>query len=428
LGITMLTVFLFGTAPAFYSTRLELVPALKEGRGMVAAPRRNRLSHSLIIGQVSLSLTLLVLAGLFLHSLMNLMTEDTGFDKQNVLVMSIDPGAAGYQVDARLENMMERVEEGVGSLPGIHRASFAFLVFGGGWTDPIAVPGRPKSDNDPDVDHNIVGPQYLDVMKTPIVLGRTLSARDNAASRRLAVINETAARTYFPGASPVGRSFSIGENPEWQNIEVIGVAKNAKYMSLKERRMPAAFYPRSQHGMFLYNFLARYTGDTTSLVPEIRRAVRAVDPNLPVDDVTKLVHLVDGSVLNQRLVAQLCTFFGILAAFLACIGIYGVVSYGIARRTSELGIRMALGAERRDVLWMVLWETLRLILIGVALGLAVALAASRMVESELFGLKSYDPLAIALAVTAMVAAASFAGYLPARRATGIDPMMALRYE
>jgi ABC-type antimicrobial peptide transport system permease subunit len=147
-----------------------------------------------------------------------------------------------------------------------------------------------------------------------------------------------------------------------------------------------------------------------------------------VDDVTKLVHLVDGSVLNQRLVAQLCTFFGILAAFLARIGIYGVVSYGIARRTSELGIRMALGAERRDVLWMVLWETLRLILIGVALGLAVALAASRMVESELFGLKSYDPLAIALAVTAMVAAASFAGYLPARRATGIDPMMALRYE
>jgi ABC-type antimicrobial peptide transport system permease subunit len=199
-------------------------------------------------------------------------------------------------------------------------------------------------------------------------------------------------------------------------------------MSLKERRMPAAFYPRSQHGMFLYNFLARYTGDTTSLVPKIRRAVRAVDPNLPVDDVTKLVHLVDGSVLNQRLVAQLCTFFGILAAFLACIGIYGVVSYGIARRTSELGIRMALGAERRDVLWMVLWETLRLILIGVALGLAVALAASRMVESELFGLKSYDPLAIALAVTAMVGAASFAGYLPARRATGIDPMMALRYE
>jgi predicted permease len=428
LGITMFTVFLFGTAPAFYATRLELGPSLKEGRGAIVAHTRNRLTRGLVIGQVALSLMLLVGAGLFLRSFANLINVDTGFDKQNVLVMGVDPGAAGYQVNARLENMMDRVEQRVGSLPGIHGASFAFLIFGGGWTDPVTVPGRPKSDNDPDVYHNIVGPEYLDIVKVPIVLGRTLSPRDNATSQKIAVINKAMARTYFPGGSPIGRTFSIGDNPEWQNIEVVGVAKDAKYMSLKERQRPAAFYPRSQHGMFLYNFVARYTGDTKSLVPEIRRGVRAVDPNRIVDDITTLAQLVDGSVLNQRLVAQLCTFFGILAAFLASIGIYGVVSYGITRRTNEFGIRMALGAERRDVLWMVLRETVRLVVIGVALGLALALASNRLIESQLFGLKSYDPLAIFLALTAMIAIALFAGYLPARRATRIDPMVALRYE
>jgi len=303
---------------------------------------------------------LLIGAGLFLHSLLNLMNVDTGFDKQNVLVMGVDPGAAGYQVDARLESTMEHIEERVGSLPGIHAASFALFVFNSGaWADPAIVPGRLKSKKDPDVDHNIVGPRYLDVMKMPIMLGRALSARDNAASQRVAVINEAMARTYFPGASPIGRTFSVGDNPESQNIEVIGVAKDAKYINLDEKQMPAAFYPHAQHhGLFLYTFVARYTGNPKLLMPEIRRAIKEIDPNL-VNDTTTLAQLVDDSVLNQRLVAQLCTFFGILAAFLACIGIYGVVSYGITRRTNEFGIRMALGAQRQDVLWMALREIMR---------------------------------------------------------------------
>ncbi len=223
-------------------------------------------------------------------------------------------------------------------------------------------------------------------------------------------------------------TFSVGDNPEWQNIEVVGVVKDGKYMSLKERPMPAAFYPHSQHRMLLYNFVARYTGEPKSLVPEIRRAVGAIDPNLPVSDVTTLAHLVEGSVLNQRLVAQLSTFFGALAAFLACIGIYGVMSYGITRRTNEFGIRMALGAQRWDVLRMVLGETLRLVLIGLVLGLALAVGSGRLVESELFGVKSYDPVALGLALVAMMTVALIAAYLPARRATKIDPMMALRYE
>jgi ABC-type antimicrobial peptide transport system permease subunit len=237
------------------------------------------------------------------------------------------------------------------------------------------------------------------------------------------------ARTYFPGGSPLGRTFGVGDTAEWQNIEVVGLVKDAKYMNLEEEQMPAAFYPHAQHrGPFLYNFVARYSGDPKLLFPEIRRAVHEVDPNLPVGDVTTLAQLVEDSALHKRLVAQLSTFFGVLAAFLACIGIYGVMSYGIARRTNEFGIRIALGAERRHVLWVVLQETLWLALAGVSIGLVLALAFSRLVESLLFGVKPHDPSAIGLAMLAMIAVALFAGYLPARRATKIDPMVALRYE
>ena len=431
LAVTILTVLLFGTAPAFYATGLELAPSLKESRGVISTRMRNRFSRCLVAGQVALSLVLLAGAGLFLRSLANLMNVDTGFDKQNVLYMGIDLGAAGYQLDARMESVMERVEERVGSLPGMHGASFAYFVFNGGAssTDAIHVPGRPESEEHPSVDLNVVGPEYLDVMKMPIVLGRGLSSRDNEASPKVAVINETMARVYFPGGSPLGRTFGFLDEAEWQNVEVVGVVKDAKYTHLQEKRMPAAFYPHAQHfGRLLDTFVARYTGDPKFLVPEIREAVREIDPNLPVSDVTTLARMVDDSVLDQRVVAQLSTFFGMLAAFLACIGIYGVMSYGVTRRTNEFGIRIALGAEPRHVVWVVLREVLWLVMTGVAIGLGLALASSRLVESLLFGLKSYDPLALALAALALIAVALFAGYLPARRATRIDPMTALRHE
>ncbi len=429
LAITLATVLLFGTAPAFQATRLELAPALKEGRGVIGTRSRNRLSRGLIVGQVSLSLMLLAGAGLFLRSLIKLMSVDTGFDKQNVVVVGVDPAAAGYQVDRRWENTMERVEERVSAVPGVRSASFAFFVFnGGGWTDPVVVPGRPKSEKDPDVFHNIVGCQFLSVMKTPMVLGRGLNMRDNAAGQKVAVINDTMARIYFPGRSPIGRTFSMGDNAEWQNIEVVGVAKDAKYMGLKERQRPAAFYPHAQHGLFLYSLAVRYTGAERAVLPEIRKAVATVDPNLPVSDAETLAEMVDDSVQNQRMVAQLSLFFGILAVFLACIGIYGVVSYGITQRTNELGVRMALGAKRADVLWMVLGETVRLVVAGVAAGLVLGLASGRLIQSQLFGLKADDPLAMGAAVTAMLMVALVAGYLPARRAMRIDPVSALRYE
>ena len=430
-AVTILTVFLFGTVPALRATALDLAPSLKVGRGVISAGMRNRLARGLVVGQVALSLVLLAGAGLFLRSLANLTDVDVGFDKQNALRMRIDPGGAGYQRDERLSSMMPRLEERVNSLPGIHGASFALSVFdGGGWSqDDIIVPGRPRSENDPTVDLNIVGPQYIDVMRTPIVLGRGLSARDNQASRKVAVINETMARTYFPGGSPLGHTFAVGDEAEWQNLEVVGVMKDSKYMELEEKQMPAAFFPHSQHREeFLRSFVVRYTGDPIFLVPAIRRAVREIDANLPVSDVATLAQMVDDFTLNRRLVAQLSTFFGILGALLACIGIYGVMTYGIARRTNEFGIRMALGAERRNILWVVLRETLVLAIAGVAIGVALALASGRLVESLLFGVKSYNPTVMILSILAMIVVALLAGYLPARRATKIDPSTALRYE
>ena len=433
IAVTIVTVFLFGAAPALRATRFDLASSLAT-RGTTAGRRRNRLSRVLVVGQVALSLVLLAGAGLFLRSLENLMDVNLGFDKQNVLRMRIDPSAAGYRTDARLSSTMQRVEERVAGLPGIRAASFAESVFegGGSATTEIRVPGRPESEQNPSTDINVVGPQYLDVMKMPIVMGRGLNARDNQASRRVAVINETMARTFFPSGSPLGRTFGVfglGDGPRWQNIEVVGVVKDAKYMYVDEKQMPAAFFPYAQHpGHFIYNFVVRYTGDPSSLVPAIRKAVVEIDPNLPVSDARTLSQMVDDLTLNQHLVAQLSTFFGALAALLACIGIYGVTSYGITRRTNEFGIRMALGAERGNVLWVVLRETLWLAAAGVAAGLVLAFACSRMVQNLLFGVTAMNPLVMGLSILAMVVLALIAGYVPARRATRIDPAVALRYE
>ena len=220
LAATVLTVLLFGTVPALRATRLELAPSLKEGRGIAGGSARNRLARGLIVGQVALSLALLCGAGLFLRSLANLTNVDIGFDAGDVLVTNLDAASAGYREDLRLEDMMQRVEERVDAIHGVQAASFAAFVFNeGGWTDPISVPGRLKSDNDPDVDHRVVGAQYLNAMRIPVVLGRGLSPDDTAASRKVAVINETAARIYFPGGSPIGHTFGIRDDAGWQNIE-----------------------------------------------------------------------------------------------------------------------------------------------------------------------------------------------------------------
>jgi predicted permease len=438
LGATLVTVLLFGAIPAFHATRLNLVPSLKDGGAVASAPGRTRLSRLLVVGQVAMSVALIAGAVLFLRSLSNVMDVDTGFDKRDVLVMGLDPNSAGYQLDTRYNGMMDLVEQRLATIPGIRGASFALFVFNhGGWSgDNITIPGRAERPGDPAVDMNLVGPQYLDVMRMPILAGRGLTDRDNAAGPKVAVINETMARVYFGEPLPLGRTFSLtddekGDGTQWQNVQVIGVVRDAKYMTLLERQRPAVFFPHAQHlKHFLFSLVLRHDPSTTlsTLMPATRRAVSEVDPHLPIGNVTTLTQLVDDSVVNRRAVAQLSAFFGLLAVVLASIGIYGVTSYGITRRTNEFGVRMALGADRRHVVWLVLSETARLGVIGVAIGLLLAIAGERFVSSLLFGLTPYDPAAILVAAGAMIAVALLAGYVPALRATRIDPLLALKRE
>jgi predicted permease len=326
--------------------------------------------------------------------------------------------------------MMQRVEDRVGALPGVSGTSFVFYLFdGGAWRDGIQVPGHTESDADPGVNHNVVGPGFFDALKMPIVLGRGLDVRDTLASRKVAVINETMARVYFNN-SPIGRTFSHPDDPDFQNLEVVGVVKDAKYENLDERQRPAAFYPHAQHigGRFLYTLIARHSGDSARRIPEIRAAIHEIDPNLTLGETTTLEQLVEDSVVDKRMVAQLSTFFSAVAALLAGIGIYGVVSFGSARRTAEFGIRTALGARRSQVLWIILRDTLQMAIVGTAIGVLLALASGSLIQSQLFGLSSTDPVTFMLAIFAILTVALFAGYLPARQAMHIDPMIALRHE
>jgi predicted permease len=429
--VSLATALLFGTAPALRATRIDLSPSLKEGRGAVSVASRTPLAKALIVSQVALSLVLLIGAGLFLRTLVNLSNVNTGFNKENVLLFGIDPPSVGYKEDLRLVSLYQQIEQRVCALPGVRAASISFFTFDqGGWTDSVSVSGHtPTPEDHVVVTHNVVGPGYFATMGIPLLLGRAFGPQDTGASPKVAVINETMARGYFPGGSPIGRHFGLGDDPKHSNdIEVVGVVKDAKYQSLRERPSAAAYYTYTQRVQYLNDFEVRYSGKPQAIIPEVRHAIGQADHSLPVAYQGTMVEQVNRSMAGQTLIAWLSTFFGLLAAFLACIGIYGLMSYAVMRRTNEIGIRMALGAERSGVLWMVMRESLMLVAAGVVIGIPAALAATRLVSSVLYGLKATDPITITVSALAMIAVAALAGYLPARRATKVDPMVALRHE
>jgi predicted permease len=432
MAITLATALLFGTIPAFRATRLELTTTLKDGPGTTSSRTRNPLARMLVISQLAFSLVLVVGAGLFLRTLVNLTRVDIGFNKENVLRLNVDASSAGYEEgDPRLRNLYQQIETRVSALPGVRAASFsAFTFHQGVWMTSVFVAGYPSDQNkNTDVLHNVVGNGYFAAMQIPLLAGRTFGPQDTPTSQKVAVISERMARTLFPQGSPIGRHYGMSEPKNANDLEVIGIVKDVKSRSLLQPEADVLDYlPAAQREGYMFNFEARYTGDFGSIAAAVQRTVHDIDRNLPISNVSTLDEQVAGSITDERVVAQLSTFFGLLAVFLSAIGIYGLMSYVVSRRTNEIGIRMALGAARANVRWLVLREVLILVAIGIAIGAPAALLSSRLVASMLFGLHGNDPVTLLTAVFVMLLIAALAGYLPASRASRVDPMVALRYE
>ncbi|HEY3990987.1 MAG TPA: ABC transporter permease [Acidobacteriaceae bacterium] len=428
-AITLATALLFGTIPAFRATRLELTRTLKDGQGAAGSRSRSPLARVLVVSQVAFSLVLVVGAGLFLRSLVNLSHVDTGFNKENVLRLQVDASSAGYKSDdPRLRSLYQQIEARVSALPGVHAASFSAFTFNeGAWNTSVFVAGY-HTDQKNNVFHNVVGNGYFSTMQIPLLAGRTFGLQDTPTSRKVAVISERMARTLFPKGSPIGRHYGMGDPQNANYLEVIGIVKDVKSHSLQENNDTLDYLPASQRDGYMNDFEVRYTGDFGAIASEVQLAIHSIDRNLPISNVTTLDEQVARSITDQRVVAQLSTFFGLLAVFLSAIGIYGLMSYVVSRRTNEIGIRMALGAERMHVRWLVMREILVLVILGIAIGVPAALLASRFTAGLLYGLGANDPLSLLAAVAVMLGIAALAGYLPARRASRVDPMVALRYE
>jgi predicted permease len=427
--VSLVSAIVFGTAPALRAANVEPNNSLKGGKTGSLTVFQSPVGKLLVISQVALSLLLLVGAGLFVRTLINLQSLPSGFNAENVIRFDVDPSATGYkEEDPKLPVLLREIEENVKRVPGVSAAAFSFFVFHQGqWSSLV----RGLSDDLPEqqrtVRNNVVGIDFFQAMGIPFVSGRNFSTSDNANTPKVAVISELMAQRIFPNKSPLGQHFSIG-GPNNEQIEVVGVVKDAKYGALTEEIRPMAYYPHSQRPQSLPNFVVRINGQPEQVIANVRQAIKQVNQNVPIDDVVTLSDHIGRSLVQQKLIARLASFFGLLAVLLACIGLYGLMSYAVARRTNEIGIRIALGARSANVLWLILRESMTLVVIGIVLGLTASLLTTKTAKTLLFGLQPNDPLTIAVASLVLMAVAMFAGYLPARRATRVDPMTALREE
>ena len=442
-AVSLLTGVLFGLSPALRSTQVDLTPALKESAGTLLGVTQGKrglrlgLGKTLVVTQVALSLLLLVGAGLFVRTLTNLENVNAGFDQRNLLLFGIDPTQDGYK-GQRLVGFYQELTRRIKSLPGVHSVtmSTSTLIGGGVSINSVSIPGytpKPGQKNavgELEAYFNRVGPNFFETLGIPLALGRTIGEGDTEAAPKVAVVNQTFARQFLSGGNPVGRRIGFGDEKTAGDTEIVGVVGDAKYSDLRREVPPTVYVPCLQDLKWLgpINFEVRTVGDPMQMASAVRRVAQDLDSNLTLYQIRTQVDQINMSLFQERLFARLTSFFGMLAALLACVGVYGIMAFAAAQRTREIGIRMALGARRGGILGMVLRETCLLVAIGIAIGILVALGASRLISTLLFGLKPTDPLTISVAALLMVAAAVFAGYVPARRAARVDPMIALRYE
>jgi predicted permease len=436
-GLTFLTGLIFGLIPALRATSVDLTPTLKDSGRNSSVIGRSWLTRSLVIAQVSVSVILLIGSGLLLRTLYNLQNVEMGFNAKNLLLFQIEPGLVGYR-DDKLAALYEQTFTRLESVPGVQAvtASRHALLSQGGTNSSVFIPGRLGPDGQPaELDasyiHN-VRENFFDAMEIQLLMGRSLTPQDDARAPQVAVVNQTFAKTFFPNENPIGKRFSY-EADKPGEIEIVGLVRDAKYTSQREEIPATAYHSWRQdlRSLSRATIEVRSTGDPAVVVGNIRQAMREVDSNLPLSNIRTQIEQADETLAMERTFAKLLTLFGVIAQVLAAIGLYGVMAYSVSQRTQEIGIRMALGADRRKVLTMVLRQGMVLTVVGVVVGLGSAYVLTKYLETlttMLFEVEARDPWTFAAIGVLLMLVAMLASFVPARRATKVDPLIALRNE
>ena len=444
--LSLATGLLFGLVPALRSTKPNLAPTLKDQGGAVAGGGV-RFRKALVVAQVTISILLLISAGLFIRTLENLRLLDLGIKPERMIAFNLSPAISGYTPE-RIPPLYKSLVERIGAQPGVQGVAFASmgLLEGNEWDSTMTIEGyeaKPGEQRNPYC--NAVSPGYFKTMGIPVLRGREFDARDEgpapkpsdpnvndgrANGYRHAIVNQSFAKRFFGDADPIGRHIGFGLNPGTPTpLEIVGVVRDSKYTGVRDDIPQQAFFPlleeRTPSSIVMY---VKTTGDPSAVFTSAQRTLHDLDANVPMFNLRTLERQIDRSLLVERFIATLSTAFGVLATLLAVIGLYGVMAYTVARRTREIGVRMALGAVPADVVWLVMREVLLLVGTGLAIGLAAAWGLNRVLGTVLYGITATDPLTIAGAAALLAAVSLLAGYLPARRATRVNPVLALRYE
>jgi predicted permease len=440
--LSLVTGIVFGVAPAWITSHSHPADALR-GAGRSTRDRSSLPQRFLVVLQVALCAVLLIGAGVLTRSLRNLENQSFGFDAQGRLMVRVDPSLAGYTPD-RLYGLYQQLEQRLPQIPGVLSASYSLYspMRGDNWSSSIHIEGRAEDEHGRSPSWDRIGPGYFETIGTRITRGRVIGEHDTPTSRRVAVINEAFARKFFPKEDPVGKHFGIGDASHAGDFEIVGIVEDAKYQNAREPAYPTFFLPFLQtvtdkepsynSAMLRSNYIGdielRAAGRPENLEAAVRRMLADIDPNLTVLDMVSFGEQLTRNFNQDRLITRLTELLGLLALILACVGLYGVTAYSVARRTGEIGIRMALGADRKKVLGLVLRGVLFQLGLGLAVGIPAALAGGRLLASQLYGIKGHDPVILSLAALVLACCSLLAGFVPAQRAASIDPMQALRIE
>ena len=424
----------FGIAPAWMASRCDPAGALR-GAGRSGSDRFSTVQKPLLIAQVAFSIVLLIGAGLVTQSLRNLEDQNFGFMTVSRLIVNIEPGLSGYTED-KLPGLYQRLQEALPQIPGVVSASLSCYspLGGSNWNEWVFIEGKTQDYRGTAPSWDRVGPHYFETIGTRLLEGRVIDERDTPGAPHVAVINETFARRFFPNENPIGQHFGMGDASHSGDYEVVGVVEDAKYQDTRGPAYATFFLtllqvpPGESLNGWVRAIELHVAGKPENLEPAVRKAIANVAPHLIVLNLMSFGEQVARNFNQERLIARLTELFGALALILACVGLYGVTAYGVARRTNEIGIRMALGADRRNVLGLVLRAAIFQLGLGLAIGIPAALAGGNLLASQLYGIKSYDPVIFGVAAVVLAGCAIVAAYIPARRATRVDPLVALRYE